>query len=153
MQDVIFTMPDTATLKAANVNPVTGLATDYLNVFNEYIMLAELVADGTMEPDILSDWQPIDYESHFVQSGFAGVKTVLAAYRALDEMAHSQFEEAVNALIDQVLAHQQGAHNLQKRLEDIQTQRDVVAGLILGPETGTEIANDQTQAAIDAMFD
>jgi hypothetical protein len=29
-----------AVLKAANINPKTGLATDYLNHFNEAIMLA-----------------------------------------------------------------------------------------------------------------
>lgn len=33
-------MPERAILQAANVNHDTGLATDYLSVFNEYIMLA-----------------------------------------------------------------------------------------------------------------
>ncbi|MEO8318885.1 MAG: hypothetical protein ABI561_11235, partial [Bradyrhizobium sp.] len=34
-----------AQLKAANINPRTGLATDYLNHFNEAIMLLEMVPD------------------------------------------------------------------------------------------------------------
>ncbi|MDP3655070.1 MAG: hypothetical protein Q8R67_25705, partial [Rhodoferax sp.] len=34
-----------ALLRAANINPRTGLATDYLNHFNEAIMLLEMVPD------------------------------------------------------------------------------------------------------------
>ena len=34
-----------AQLKAANINPRTGLATDYLNHFNEAIMLLEMIPD------------------------------------------------------------------------------------------------------------
>lgn len=153
MQDTPSSMPDAATLKAANVNPVTGLATDYLNVFNEYIMLAELVADGSMDAEVLREWQPIDYESHFVQSGFVGAKTVLAAYRAMGEAAHAAFEAEVNSLIDLILAHQSNIDAAPKMLADMQAQRDAVAALISGPEQGTETTGEDTQAAIDALFD
>ena len=34
-----------ARLRAANINPRTGLATDYLNHFNEAIMLLEMIPD------------------------------------------------------------------------------------------------------------
>src|SRR5262249_13363385 len=34
-----------AELRAANINPRTGLATDYLNHFNEAVMLLEMVPD------------------------------------------------------------------------------------------------------------
>ena len=34
-----------ARLRAANINPHTGLATDYLNHFNEAVMLLEMVPD------------------------------------------------------------------------------------------------------------
>ena len=34
-----------ALLSAANINPRTGLATDYLNHFNEAVMLLEMVPD------------------------------------------------------------------------------------------------------------
>ena len=34
-----------AQLRAANINPRTGLATDYLNHFNEAIMLLEMIPD------------------------------------------------------------------------------------------------------------
>jgi len=35
-----------AELLAANINPRTGLATDYLNHFNEAIMLLEMILRG-----------------------------------------------------------------------------------------------------------
>jgi hypothetical protein len=59
-----MTMPQTAAppcadnrptpeqLAKANINPTTGLATDYLNHFNEAIMLLDLVATV---PDCLPD--------------------------------------------------------------------------------------------------
>ena len=37
--------PAAARLRAANINPRTGLATDYLNHFNEAIMLLEMIPD------------------------------------------------------------------------------------------------------------
>lgn len=151
--DGVSVPPDAAAMRAANVNPETGLATDYLNLFNEYIMLADLVADGSMDADILADWQPLDYESHFVHTNFAGVKTVLAAYRALPPEARDEFDEAVNGLIDLILAHQHHVRIAPASVEDIKEQRDKVAALISGPEPGSDIDKDHMQAAIDAMFD
>ena len=145
--------PEAAAMRAANVNPDTGLATDYLNVFNEYIMLAELVADGSMDAGILADWQPVDYESHFVETHFRGYETVLAAYRAIDHDARAAFEEAVNGLIDLILAHQEHARIGSASIEGIKEQRDLVAALITGPAAGADIDSGHRQAEIDALFD
>lgn len=144
---------DAQTMRAANVNPDTGLATDYLNHFNEYIMLAALVIDGSMEAEILREWQPLDYESHFVQSGFAGVKTVLAAYRALPDEARIEFEDATNELIDLVLSHQETAQTDLQGLERIKESRDHVAAMISTTKPRIEMPGDDAQAAIDALFD
>jgi hypothetical protein len=72
----------------ANINPATGLATDYLNHFNEAIMLLDLVASC---PDCLDDfrgdllaWQPRGYRAHFECSRFAGRALAIAAYEAAD---------------------------------------------------------------------
>ena len=49
----------------ANINPSTGLATDYLNHFNEAIMLLEMIPDM---PECAADfltWQPTSYREHF----------------------------------------------------------------------------------------
>src|SRR5262249_53928612 len=61
---------DVAGLLKANINPVSLLATDYLNHFNEAVMLLELIPDM---PDMLTDakrWAPKPYKQHFRDSGF-----------------------------------------------------------------------------------
>jgi hypothetical protein len=71
-------------LADANINPVTGLATDYLNHFNEAIMLLEMLADC---PDCLEDflrWEPMSYRDHFVASRFKGRDLAISAYDAAD---------------------------------------------------------------------
>jgi hypothetical protein len=137
----------------ATINRVSGLATDFLNPYNEYIMLAELVADGSMTADVLDDWSPIDYESHFAIAHFAGGPVVLAAYRSLPRQTHELFEDAVNLLIDAILAHRQMADTAPGNLAGIRHRRDAVAALISGG-IGARIADQQdVQAGIDALFD
>jgi hypothetical protein len=68
----------------ANINPVTGLATDYLNHFNEAIMLLEMLSSS---PECLDDflaWQPASYREHFTVSRFNGRDMAIAAYDAAD---------------------------------------------------------------------
>ena len=63
-----------------NVNAVSLLATDYLNHFNEALMLAELVLDM---PDMLEDftnWSPRHYKDHFRLSGIADKELAIEAY-------------------------------------------------------------------------
>ncbi|WP_296572071.1 hypothetical protein [Phreatobacter sp.] len=67
-------------LRAANIHPDTRLATDYLNHFNEVIMLLELVP--TM-PDCVDDvlaWQPASYQQHFNRSHYRDKDLVLQAF-------------------------------------------------------------------------
>ena len=71
-------------LADANINPATGLATDYLNHFNEAIMLLEMLSSC---PDCLDDflgWRPMSYREHFVASRFKGRDMAIAAYDAAD---------------------------------------------------------------------
>lgn len=62
------------------VHPMTGLSTDYLNHFNEAIMLLDMIKDC---PDCgyeLLDWKPKSYCEHFRQSGHGDRHQVIAAY-------------------------------------------------------------------------
>jgi hypothetical protein len=71
-------------LADANINPATGLATDYLNHFNEAIMLLEMLSSC---PDCLDDflgWRPVTYREHFAGSRFKGRDMAIAAYEAAD---------------------------------------------------------------------
>jgi hypothetical protein len=74
----------TARFADANINPATGLATDYLNHFNEAIMLLEMLSSC---PDCLDDFlgrRPISYREHFATSRFKGRDLAIAAYDAAD---------------------------------------------------------------------
>jgi hypothetical protein len=75
---------DAVRLAEANINPATGLATDYLNHFNEAIMLLEMLSSC---PDCLDDflaWRPMSYREHFEASRFKGRAMAIAAYDAAD---------------------------------------------------------------------
>jgi hypothetical protein len=76
----------------ANINPVTGLATDYLNHFNEAIMLLEMLSSA---PDCLDDflaWQPASYRDHFATSHFKRRDMAIAAYDAADPDRRSSLD-------------------------------------------------------------
>ncbi|WP_346433035.1 hypothetical protein [Breoghania sp.] len=69
-------------LVEANINPSTRLATDYLNHFNEIVMLLELHSDmPECIPDVLA-WQPANYADHFMNSNFAAKELAVRAYNA-----------------------------------------------------------------------
>ncbi|MEP7031305.1 MAG: hypothetical protein ABI830_10270, partial [Pseudolabrys sp.] len=71
-------------LADANINPATGLATDYLNHFNEAIMLLEMISSS---PDCMNEflrWQPVSYREHFAMSRFRGRDMAIAAYETAD---------------------------------------------------------------------
>jgi hypothetical protein len=79
-----FSEPGAPRLADANINPATGLATDYLNHFNEAIMLLEIVSSC---PECLEDflgWRPMSYREHFVASRFNAREMAIAAYDAAD---------------------------------------------------------------------
>ncbi len=83
---------------AANVNPHTGLATDYLNHFNEAVMLLELIPDM---PECIEDflaWQPRGYREHFETSDFAGREVAIAAYEAAEPALRTEFDRLTHAM-------------------------------------------------------
>ncbi len=58
-------------VSGSNINEQTLLATDYLNHFNEVVMLIEMIADM---PECLEDakaWAPKSYQDHFRDSNFS----------------------------------------------------------------------------------
>ena len=67
-------------LAEANINPLTGLATDYLNTFNEAIMLLEMLSSAPEFRDDFMRWQPVSYREHFAGSHFKARNVAIAAY-------------------------------------------------------------------------
>src|SRR5437879_2914571 len=69
-----------AQLRAANINLRTGLATDYLNHFNEAIMLLEMVPDMPECAEDFLTWRPLSYAEHFWASNFKARDLAIEAY-------------------------------------------------------------------------
>src|ERR1700680_5057852 len=87
-----------AQLRAANINPRTGLATDYLNHFNEAIMLLEMVPDM---PECAEDfllWCPLSYAEHFTASNFKARDLAIAAYDSADADIRAEFDNITAAM-------------------------------------------------------
>ena len=66
---------DPARLAAANINPKTGLATDYLNHFNEAIMLLDLLPSMPECIVELIGWEPLELRGAFRGLAFQGQGT------------------------------------------------------------------------------
>jgi hypothetical protein len=87
-----------AALAAANINPVTRLATDYLNHFNEAIMLLEMIPDMPECADDFLVWEPLTYPEHFRQSHFKDRDLAIVAYDAADPEIRARFDGLCDTL-------------------------------------------------------
>jgi hypothetical protein len=107
---------DSARLAAANINPKTGLATDYLNHFNEAIMLLDLLPQMPECIVELIGWEPLSYQEHFEQSHFKDRELAIAAYEAADPIARVRLDEladTMNALLVATCEAFQGRASLE----------------------------------------
>ena len=87
-----------AQLRAANINPRTGLATDYLNHFNEAIMLLEMIPDMPECAEGFLDWQPLSYREHFMASHFRARELAIEAYESADVHVRVEFDNITAAM-------------------------------------------------------
>jgi hypothetical protein len=153
---------DRARLVAANISPATGLATDYLNHFNEAIMLLEMApADRSFLADLLV-WRPMSYCEYFAASHFKERELALLCYEAAEPAARRSLEELAGKM-NRIVSATQDA--LRRDLSDR-------ALAILGSEAagwlkplvvrggaavkGERVRGDEVeaapQAAVDAVF-
>ncbi|KIZ39705.1 MULTISPECIES: hypothetical protein [Rhodopseudomonas] len=87
-----------AKLVAANINPKTGLATDYLNHFNEAIMLLEMIPDMPECSEDFLEWQPLSYAEHFHASNFKARDLAIEAYDTADPQIRSDFDSITDTM-------------------------------------------------------
>ncbi len=87
-----------AQLRAANINPRTGLATDYLNHFNEAIMLLEMIPDIPECAEDFLGWQPLSYREHFMASNFKARDLAISAYDSADARIRTEFDQITGAM-------------------------------------------------------
>ena len=93
---------DPARLAAANINPKTGLASDYLNHFNEAIMLLDLLPSMPECIVELIGWEPIELRGAFRDFHFKDKELAIAAYEVADPIARVRLDEladTMNALL------------------------------------------------------
>ncbi len=82
----------------ALVNPTSGLANDYLNLFNEIVMLVEQLPSM---PELFHDiqrWRPVSYRDYFAKSILPGRTSAIEAYDQLDSRFRRDFEAVVAEL-------------------------------------------------------
>jgi len=81
-----------------NIDPQTLLATDYLNHFNEIVMLLELIPDM---PECFEDaeaWQPKSYQDHFRDSQFRDRDLAVEAYNHVPHCYREPFDDVVSQM-------------------------------------------------------
>jgi phosphoribosylformylglycinamidine (FGAM) synthase-like enzyme len=85
-------------LRAANINPRTGLATDYLNHFNEAIMLLEMIPDMPECAEEFLAWHPLSYREHFMASHFKTRELAIEAYESADIAIRTEFDNITTTM-------------------------------------------------------
>lgn len=158
----------TERLAAANVNPETYLATDYLNHFNQVAMVLEMAATSPEMLDDAQDWEPKTYRQHFLDSGFTETDLIVWAYENAPADVRAQFENETAVLDGYVLEAlalaQQGDQGdggmaLSTQVQQIYEQISKVYGIINGRATMHQDTVDDSfgdtfsQDDIDSLFD
>lgn len=93
-------------VRGKSIDETTLLATDYLNHFNEIIMLLEMVPEM---PECLDDakaWRPKSYAEHFRHSAFADRELAIFAYENAPARFRAPFDNAIvqmNALVAEAI--------------------------------------------------
>jgi hypothetical protein len=155
---------DPSYLDGTNINPLTGLATDYLNHFNEAIMLLEMLP---VAPDCKEDfleWRPMSYVEHFAASRFKHRDLAIAAYQVADPVFRRQLDgitDQMNQILTEAHDGLKGdlSHDTIRILAEATAHwlRPLVAragAVINGELTATQPRGDAApQDAIDALFD
>ncbi len=87
-----------AKAQGTNIDPLTLLATDYLNHFNEIVMLLELIPDM---PECLEDaeaWAPKTYQDHFRDSQFRDRALAVEAYEHVPNCYREPFDDVISQM-------------------------------------------------------
>jgi hypothetical protein len=103
-----------ALLRAANINPRTGLATDYLNHFNEAVMLLEMIPDMPECAEDFLAWQPLSYAEHFTASNFKARDLAIEAYNTADTRIRSKFDSITSAITSILVAVSDAMRKVQQ---------------------------------------
>lgn len=157
--------------KGTNINEETLLATDYLNHFNEVVMMIDMLPDMPDCLDMVKDWEPKTYQDHFRDSTIADKDLAVEAYDHVPPLHKMAFEDTIAkvdlaifetiGVAEEALAtgdmeffsfkvgeSAQNIHRLTERLSAIVHGTADLSGL---EEPEEQVTMDQND--IDALFD
>jgi len=138
-----------AKAEGTNINPQTLLATDYLNHFNEIVMMLEMIPDM---PECLEDaqaWHPKSYQDHFRDSQFRDKDLAVEAYEHVPPRFRKPFEDVIAQMniliataverIEPLIAESGDAGELRMVCSDssraLQKLMDIASAIIHGSES------------------
>jgi hypothetical protein len=87
-----------ARAQGANIDPQTLLATDYLNHFNEIVMLLELIPDMSECLEDAEAWAPKSYQDHFRDSQFRDRELAVEAYEHVPPCYREPFDDVISQM-------------------------------------------------------
>ena len=132
-------------IRGSNINEQTLLATDYLNHFNEIVMLLEMVPDMPELLEEAKEWKPMGYQDHLLASTFSDKALAADAYDNVPKKYKQPFEQTIGQLdnliataIERIEADMEhGDDNLLREnagalSKVIQRLMDVAGGIIHG---------------------
>jgi hypothetical protein len=96
------------------INSQTLLATDYLNHFNEIVMLLEMVPDMPECLEDVKEWQPKSYPDHFRDSSFSEKDLAIEAYQHAPAEYRGPFDDTVGRMNEIVAV---GIERIERTLE------------------------------------
>ena len=149
-----------ARLANTNINASTGLATDYLNHFNEAIMLLEMLPSC---PECIEDflaWKPLSYRQHFAASHFKDRALAIEGYEAADPAVRQRLDTLSNAMISVlqatrgVMAGEQATASARIAERAAAWLRPLVAraACVINGEAEPDLGRVAPQAAIDLLM-
>lgn len=151
--------PDPDRLRAANINPATGLATDYLNHYNEVAMLIATLADMPEMSDAILDWRPVGYPTHFSRSGFSDKGLAIAAWVLAGRQVKQQFRIACDDVESSISAVQHKLSSAPCRAAEIAAEAGPifagiarVGGVINGGKAAPLLEQSAAQDLVDSLF-
>lgn len=87
-----------AKVAGTNISEQTLLATDYLNHFNEIVMLLDMLPDMPEMIEECKAWQPKSYAEHFADSTFSDRQLAIDAYARVPSRYRKPFEETISQI-------------------------------------------------------
>ncbi|WP_319411072.1 hypothetical protein [uncultured Cohaesibacter sp.] len=132
-------LPDAELLQDANINPSTLLATDYLNHFNEVLMLIELLPSMPECAEDIEAWRPMNYPDYFEQSTFKEKQLAITLYDAVKPELQEKLESLVHEIDGKILT-------LTERIVDL--NGDVSGGAL---ESVSFMASTEVRPLIDRV--